>query len=147
MHSFYFLSIKKTFVAQHKPQVWRNLVLYERLLTTRNAPPHHLGKHIRGFSNISSHPHWWTAGAFMATLEKAPFRHAESKLNALRILANISLEHMYLLLSHCSDQIHDKKQLWEGEFFFLAYFLSEYSPAWCTALWRLEAYGGCLSTS
>lgn len=55
----------------------------------------------------------------MATLEKASFHHAESKLNALRILANISLEHMRLLLSHCSDQIHDKKQLWGGEFFFL----------------------------
>lgn len=71
----------------------------------------------------------------MAILEKASFGHAESKLNALRILANISLEHMHLLLSHCSDQTCDKKLLWGGEFLFLAYFLSEYSPAWCTALW------------
>lgn len=128
------MTIKKTFVAQHKPQVIleKSGSVWTSSDNEKCTPPCHLGKHIRGFSSISSHPHWWTPGASMATLEKASFGHAESKLNVLRILANISLEHMHMLLSHCSDQICDKKQLW-WDFFFRPTF-------WVSTV--LQLYGG-----
>lgn len=137
------MTIKKTFVAQHKPQVIleKSGSVWTSSDNEKCTPPCHLGKHIRGFSSISSHPHWWTAGASMATLEKASFGHAESKLNVLRILANISLEHMHMLLSHCSDQICDKKQLW-WDFFpgLLFEWIQSCSFMEAGSIWQLLVY-------